>query len=309
VTLRIRLLAAALLVGCMSGAPAAPAQKLQLYVMPDTQSWTWNQGGGSLAAWRSVTEALCRQRSRFAMVLHTGDMVDRPRANPAQWETAFSVMKRLDACGMPYAIAFGNHDYDNYPPPGGDKNASGDSRWKELLSKLAYQPAEKAPSGRGGIYPLAPGWFVLTMTFYYPPPGDLAWISAEIAERKDARFLLLHHDCINAGGIAYEWCAKLLDEHPEIRIAVSGHWLGQQRDAWRVVSRPHAGKLIALYQNYQHVPDLAAWGVVIELDPRTGGVCVWSEDPVDGKSGHPAASAQMVGSVQRGAERRCFEGS
>src|SRR5262245_63756907 len=98
--------------------------------MPDTQTWTWNQGGGSLAAWRSVAEALCRERQRFATVLHTGDMVDQPRTRPAQWETALSVMKLLDGCGMPYAIAFGNHDYDNYPPPGGDQNASGDARWK-----------------------------------------------------------------------------------------------------------------------------------------------------------------------------------
>jgi hypothetical protein len=300
--------AAALLLCALLG--AAPAGgKLQLYVMPDTQSWAWNQGGGTLATWRSVADALCRQRERFAMVLHTGDMVDTPRVRPAEWRNALSVMQRLDACRMPYAIAFGNHDYDNHPPPRG-VNAQGDQGWQALRSQLAHRPEETAPSGRSALFPLAPGWFVLTLDFR-PSGADRKWAAAEIGRRSGARFVLLHHDCVQRSGINLqrEWCRSLLDAHPQIRVAVSGHWLGRVRDGWLEVPRPQAPKLIALYQNYQHVPDLAAWGVVVELDPASGALCVWSENLLTGDIGHPAATARGVGSVSPGNPRRCFDGS
>jgi len=303
----------ALLLCAILGAPragaeaAAVAGKLQLYVMPDTQSWAWNQGGDTLAIWRSVVDALCQQRERFAMVLHTGDLVDTPRARPEEWRNALSVMQRLDACRMPYAIAFGNHDFDNYPPQQGVK-AQGDEHWKALQSQLAYRPEETAPSGRSGLFPLAPGWFVLTLDFR-PSPGDLAWAAAEIGERRGARFVALDHHCVDRTGISKPWCRKLFDTHSEIRIAISGHWLGRVRDAWREVPRPQGPPLIALYQNYQHVPDLAAWGVVVELDPAAGTLCVWSENLLSGAVGTPATTSSAVGKVAAGSPRRCFEGS
>lgn len=286
---------------------AEGGRKLQLYVMPDTQSWAWNQGGDSLATWQAVADALCRQRERFAMVLHTGDMVDLPRLRPAEWDGAGSAMQRLDACRMPYAIAFGNHDFDNYPPPGPEPRGEGDRGWKALRARLAYQPQERAPSGRSALTPLAPGWFVLTLDFT-PSSADLAWAAAEIAKRPEASFLVLNHHCIDRNGVGKPWCAKLFEEQPRIRIAVSGHWLGRVRDAWREVPRAKAPPLIALYQNYQHVPALAAWGVVVELDPASGAVCVWSENLLDGAIGHPAASAREVGPVEAGSPRRCLGG-
>jgi hypothetical protein len=145
--------------------------------MPDTQSWAANHGGRTLETWRSVADALCRQRARFAMVLHTGDMVGSPRLQPERWSN------------------------------------------------------------------------------------------------------------------------------------VAGHWLGQQREAWQRVLRREGPPLIALHQNHPHLPDLAAWGVVVELDPASGAVCVWSENLLRGNITHPAASWQQVGQVRAELPRRCFGGA
>lgn len=308
----LRSAVSALVVCALVGPVPASAQtaavdgKLRLYVMPDTQSWAWNQGGDSLATWRSVTEALCRQRARFAMVLHTGDMVDKPRRRPEEWRNALSAMQPLDACRMPYAIAFGNHDYDNFPPPEGVR-AQGDRSWQALRSKLAHQPEKSGPSGRSGVYPLVPGWFVLTLDFD-PTPEDLAWVDAEIEERRDARFVTLDHHCIGPGGVMKPWCRKLFERHPRIRVAISGHWLSAVREDWRSVPRPPGPPLVALYQNYQYVPELAAWGAVVELDLATGALCVWSENLLTGAVGHPAASFRKA-PIAPGAPRRCFDGS
>jgi hypothetical protein len=304
-------LAGLLLGACLLPAPAGagsplPAGRLQLYVMPDTQSWAWNQGGTTLETWRSVAKALCRQRSRFAMVLHTGDLVDNHRLRPSEWSNALSVMRELDACRMPYAIAFGNHDFDNYPAAKGVP-LQGDRGWRAALAKLAYQPAETGPSGLSALYPLAPGWFVATAAFSVGRP-DLDWLAAAIEARPGARFVFLHHHCARARGVPSEGCRRIFERHPEIRIAVSGHWLGATRDGWNEIPRSNGPPLVALYQNYQHVPELAAWGVVIELEPRSGALCVWGENLLSGEVGRPAASSPQLGTIASGPSKRCFGG-
>src|SRR3990172_3039036 len=115
--------------------------------MRERQCWEWNQGGSTLETWRSVARALCAKHSRFAMVLHTGDLVDNHRLRPVEWSNALSVMQELDACRLPYAIAFGNHDFDNYPAAK-DVPLHGDRGWQAMMAKLAQRPSEKAPSGR-----------------------------------------------------------------------------------------------------------------------------------------------------------------
>jgi len=287
-----------------AGARAEPA-RLQLYVMPDTQSWAWNQGGSTLETWRSVAKALCRERERFAMVLHTGDLVDNHRIRPVEWSNALSVMRELDACRLRYAIAFGNHDFDNYPAAKGARLA-GDAGWKRVIAQLAQRPAERSPSGRGGLHPLADGWFVLAAELSGGKP-ELDWIARVIEARPGARFVFLNHGCVNMNGVAGEACRRIFERHPEIRIAVAGHWLGGRRDAWHAVPRASGPPLLALYQNYQHVPELAAWGVVLELDPVSGAACVWSENLLTGKRGRPAASSEQLGPIAAGASRRCFD--
>ena len=300
------LLLAATLWPWSAGAETAAAGKLQLYVMPDTQSWAFDQGGTTLETWRSVARALCAKRSRFAMVLHTGDLVDNPQ-QPLQWSNAISVMRELDACQMPYAIAFGNHDFDNYSAAP-NLVLQGDRGWQAAVAQLAHHPAAKAPSGRSALYPLAEGWFVLTAD-YVASQADLDWIASAIAARPEARFVLLNHSCVNAQGLvagdAFAWCRRLL-EQPRIRVAVSGHWLGATRDGWHETKRANAPPLLALFQNYQHVPALAAWGVVVELDLASGGACVWSENLLTNDVGHPAVSTSPVGSIAAGSKRRCF---
>ena len=297
------LLLAASLFAC--AASAEPREKLQLYVMPDTQAWAWNQAGTTLEAWRSVAKTLCRERGRFAMVLHTGDLVDHPQQAP-EWSNALSVMRELDACRMPYVIAFGNHDYDNYPAP----EPAGDRGWQQVRAQLASQPLEKGPSGRSVLLPLADGWFVVTADFV-PSRADLDWIGDVVAKRPNARFLLLNHQCVDSTGLfagpALAWCRELVEKNPRIRIAVSGHWLGARRDGWKEVPRAGGPPLVALYSNYQHVPALAPWGVVLELEPDSGAVCVWSENLLDGKTRHPDTESP-VGWVGASPDRVCFDG-
>src|SRR5262245_3513014 len=298
-------LLASLLLPAAPGAGAAQ-DALRFYVMPDTQSWARNQGGTTLATWRAVAQAICRQRDRFAMVLHTGDLVNDPR-EAVEWDNAVSVLHELDACRMPWAIAFGNRDFDD---PTGVVNTPGhgDLRWRAALQKLGHRPLRVGPSGRTALHELASGWFVLVVD-YIPSQADLDWIDAAIGAHREARVVLLHHTCVSPSGlIAGDWCERLLERHPEIRIAVSGHWIGPAREVWTEIPRKNGEPVVLLFQNYQHVPELAAFGVVVELDSRSGDVCVWSEDVLRGAVGHPAV-ASPAGPVTAGGTKRCFAGA
>jgi hypothetical protein len=301
--------AAALLLGAclLAAAGGAGAEgRLQLYVMPDTQSWAWNQGGTTLETWRSVAKALCRHRKRFAMVLHTGDLVDNPRLHPTEWDNALSVMRELDACRMPYAIAFGNHDFDDYPTPKGVRPHD-DTSWRRTTAQLAHRPLEASPSARNALHPLSDGWFVLAGDLS-AGKGEVAWLARAIESRPGARFLFLSHSGVKATGVASDGWRKFFERNPGIRVAVSGHWLGARRDGWNDVPRPGGPPLVALYQNYQHVPELAAWGVVIELEPRSGALCVWGENLLTGEVGRPAAASPQLGRITAGPPRQCFDG-
>jgi hypothetical protein len=64
---------------------------------------------------------------------------------------------------------------------------------------------------------------------------------------------------------------------------------------------------VTLFANYQHVPALAAWGLVVELDPATGALCAWNENLLTDEVGHPAASSALVGSVAASPPRTCFD--
>jgi 3',5'-cyclic AMP phosphodiesterase CpdA len=288
-----------------SGESPAAREAVQLYVMPDTQAWAWNQGGTSLEAWHETTRALCAARERFRMVLHTGDLVDRPRQRPSEWDNAQAVMRTLDGCNLPYALAFGNHDFDNYPAPEGTP-LTGDGRWKALRAQLAQQPLEASPSGRSGLFPLAADWVVLVGDFSAGEP-DVAWLHAAIEARPGARFVFLNHQCVKQDGIAGERCAAFFERHAAIRVAIGGHWLGRRREGWRRIERAHGPPLVVLYQNYQHVPELAAWGVVVELDVTTGAICVWTENLVSGETERPAVSSPELGPILAGPSRRCFD--
>src|SRR5262245_42553796 len=301
------LLLASLVLAASPRADAKAQGPVRFYVMADTQSWARNLGGTTLATWRAVAQAICRQRDRFAMVLHTGDLVNDSRQG-VEWDNAVSVLHELDACGMPWAIAFGNRDFDDYT---GDVNAPlhGDLRWRAALNKLAHRPLQVGPSGRTALHDLAPGWFVLVAD-YIPSQADLDWMSAAIGARRQARFVLLSHTCVSPSGlIAGDWCERLLERHPEIRIAVSGHWIGPAREVWTEIPRKNADPVVLLFQNYQHVPELAAFGVVVELDSRSGEVCVWSEDVLRGAVGHPAVASSPAGPVTAGGAKRCFAGA
>ena len=92
----------------MTAAPAVAPGAFSIAVIPDTQ----NEVFGGDQRFANRTQWLVNNRSalNLAFVLHTGDMMNWDTADHAQYAVARSAMGKLDAAGIPWIPAIGNHD-------------------------------------------------------------------------------------------------------------------------------------------------------------------------------------------------------
>jgi hypothetical protein len=110
---------------------AASGPDFMIVVIPDTQTYT-----GQSTTYHSVigmfyaqTNWIVNNRidSNIVYVVHLGDISengDDPTRSPVQWRRADTAMAKLDAVGLPYGMAVGNHDQGNHDPVGGGTNTN-----------------------------------------------------------------------------------------------------------------------------------------------------------------------------------------
>ncbi|MCH5599183.1 metallophosphoesterase [Niabella ginsengisoli] len=79
-------------------------------VLPDTQYYTALRHGGSMQMFQNQIDWILKnyKKEKIAYIIHLGDITDHNA--PSEWERAKSTMYRLDATGVPYGLAVGNHD-------------------------------------------------------------------------------------------------------------------------------------------------------------------------------------------------------
>lgn len=95
-----------------------PAQTADFTIiaLPDTQ----NESQFFPAALSAQTQWIVANRRdlNIQMVLGEGDIVN-DFSSPQQQDTANDAFRALDAAGVPYLLAIGNHDYDHADPKDG----------------------------------------------------------------------------------------------------------------------------------------------------------------------------------------------
>lgn len=84
---------------------------MSLIVVPDTQLLAFADPDHlvTLANWITTNAASLK----IAAVLHTGDQVDT-MGDATEWNNAEVLFDMLDAANVPYLMAIGNHDYDDW---------------------------------------------------------------------------------------------------------------------------------------------------------------------------------------------------
>ncbi len=86
-----------------------------IVLLPDTQyySQSYPQTFSAQAQWIANNAAALNTQ----LVIGLGDVVQSP-GSASEWQNADAAVRTLDAAGIPYVIAIGNHDYDGNNPGG-----------------------------------------------------------------------------------------------------------------------------------------------------------------------------------------------
>jgi hypothetical protein len=210
-------------------------------LLPDTQYYSESHP----TIFQQQTQWIVNNRTAWNIqaVLGEGDIVNTP-GNAYEWTNADQAIQALDVADIPYALAIGNHDYDNIAPTTRStvayNNMFGVARY---ASKTWY----------GGHYGTTNESFYITFTTngqkyivlaleYYPRTLILDWANDLMTNNPDAIFLITTHafeytdgaredvcdtnDMRNSGQNAESVWESVLKEHPNVQLVVSGHVIG-----------------------------------------------------------------------------------
>jgi hypothetical protein len=176
-------------------------------------------------------------------VVGEGDMVDH-NAIATEWANADSAIKTLDGV-VPYAMAIGNHDYDNQNP-----SARGATRFNTYFGPLRYA----SYSWYGGNYKgsnenfytfFSNGndqYMVLALEFY-PRDEVITWAESVLNTYSDKKVIVVTHSFEGSDGMRVDLCdtndmsantgnnpqllwSKLLEKHSNLMLVLSGHLIG-----------------------------------------------------------------------------------
>lgn len=267
--------------GCGGGssapAPSAPASKIfSIVALPDTQIYSHQYPAIFTAQTQWIADNAGALNIKF--VLHEGDIVNLPAPGDRQWNNASRAMRILDDAGIPYALAVGNHDYQDHAAT---RDSSGFNR-AFPVSRYSARPwfGGTVEPGKmdNAFHTFTAGgskWLVMALE-YGPRHGAIEWANNIISGHPDHNAIILthafvdydgsligqkashptpHNDGIHSqpGGAAdgvqlWNW---LIRHHGNIRMVVSGH-ISPPGVARRVDTGDHGNRILSMAANYQH---------------------------------------------------------
>lgn len=188
------------------------------------------------------------------MVLHMGDVVNRPfLSEEYQWHAADAAFDVIEDADLPYAITWGNHDYDN-----------------ETNNRLLYEryfPKQRLMDSAGDLWGDSKGIddayylteqhgakvMVLTVGFFLDD-ADLAWAAKAIQDHPDYSVILVTHEYTGTGGLAGGNATKIRDTlvapHPNVKLVLSGHVTGVNLHYEEMAGHP----VYSVLTDYQGMP-------------------------------------------------------
>ena len=202
-----------------------------MVMVPDTQLYTQSYPEKIYQQFQWIADTAKENKTK--MVLHVGDVVNRPYLNQEfQWKAADAAFGLLEQAGIPYGIAWGNHDYDNgtnsrirynqYFPVTRLESAAGDL-WGGSFGIDESQPIDDA------YYLMEEhGAKLLIISIsYWQTAEDLDWAAKVIEEHPEHSVILFTHNYTNLSGISNtDMLNKVVKNHSNVKLVLSGHVAG-----------------------------------------------------------------------------------
>ena len=206
--------------------PSAGEYDFSYIIVPDTQLYAQSYPDRALQQFESLADNYDAVKGK--MVLSVGDVVNRPYLSEEyQWVNMDAAYKILEDRGIPYAIAWGNHDYDD-----GTNNRvmykkyfsaerleqAGGSYWVDSNDNdnVCYLMEEKGAK-----------LMILTVG-YWAHEGDYAWAKQAIESHPDYAVILVTHKYIDRYGElqdadAEKFREELVEPYKNVKMVLNGH--------------------------------------------------------------------------------------
>ena len=234
---------------------AAGAGPFTLVLIPDTQFYTSQQNGGTMAMYTAQTQWVVDQRvsRNIAAVAHLGDVTDDDTAT--EWQRADGAHDLLEnpattglTDGIPYVMNFGNHDdnsggtlFDQY---------FGVSRF----SGRGYYGGHFGSTNKNSYILFSAGgldWVMVSLQFHPDEiSGLLTWAHGIFASYPNRKGILVTHSMLMPG---LDWTPggqetyDALKDLPNLVLAACGHMNGSN---WRTEVY-NGNKMTIMVSDYQ----------------------------------------------------------
>ncbi|WP_346238727.1 metallophosphoesterase [Niabella insulamsoli] len=182
-------------------------------VLPDTQYYTALRHGGTMKMFENQVDWILKnyKKEKIAYVIHLGDITDHNA--PAEWERAKEQMYRLDATGVPYGLAVGNHDQSPNGTPALSSDTTQYARYfgrNHFGNRSWFGGALSSNSNTEAHFDIfsANGEKYMVVYFPYNQPGSkgfhagyektvLKWADSVLSVHPDRKAILVSHSMLS----------------------------------------------------------------------------------------------------------------
>ncbi|MCL5269744.1 MAG: metallophosphoesterase [bacterium] len=260
------------------------AEPFTLAVLPDTQCEM--SGAPAMFASQMNWIAANRRAENIRFVIGVGDIINWDTPDHRMWTTASEGFKILDAAGLPYALALGNHDtaavkVGGSAAPG---NVRANLRVTTQFNRFFPVPAEHEQRGRfeegksdNAWYRFDAGglkWLVLTLELW-PRQAPIDWAKSIVAAHPDANVIVATHSFLTREGTIMQTNGgygdtspqslydQLISQYPNVLLVLCGH---TGSSAWRDDVGPRGNRIYQLLQDYQGENSGGGYIRLLEID-------------------------------------------
>jgi hypothetical protein len=204
------------------------------------------------------------------MVLHTGDIVNQ-EDNRTQWANANQSMSLLLANQIPYCWDAGNHDYNASCWIGNQYSAFN----PDVMQAKTYWVSDDFEGLNTAVHFNVEGWDCLIVNIaFLANDSVLAWANSLLDANPQSHVIVATHAYLDLQGKYDSWATNfkntLLQTHPEVFLALSGHYHPATGNRMRVGDRDE------LLFNQQDADDQmgAASARILTFDTAKGTIAV-----------------------------------
>ena len=186
-----------------------------LVVLPDTQRYTDPKCDPGMKTFDTITQWVAdnKKSHNIGFVLHEGDITSGNTA--VAWRAASAAMSILDKAGVPYSLATGNHDFDQWEPkfqhsPGRDTLLN-DHFSVARYKKMPTFGGPFEPGKTQNIYHLftAGGKDYIAISLEWGPRDEaVTWADAVLKKYPQRSAMIVTHVYTYSDGTRYDWAAK-----------------------------------------------------------------------------------------------------